>query len=120
MLRLVAACLLVEGALTVMWLTSLLSTLAAYDFLTLTIIAARGLVGALQLTSGWLLLGERLPARIFASWAFALSAILLAVELGARLSPSNLDPTFRWPAVVLYSVYATTMIWLLTRGRAAK
>ena len=120
MLRLIAACLFLEGTLTVAWLTSLLSTVSIYDVRTQLIIAARGLVGTLQLTSAWMLLGERLPARTFATWAFALSAILLAVEVGARLSPSNLDPTFRWPVVVLYSVYATTMIWLLTRGRRAK
>ena len=119
-LRLIAACLFVEGTLTVLWLTSLLSTLSVYDARTLVVIGARGFVGTLQLTSAWMLLGGRLPARTFAVAAFALSAILIVAELGARLSPSNLDPTFRWPIVALYSVYATTMIWLLTRGRGAK
>lgn len=120
MLRFIAACLFVEGALTVAWLTSLLSTIGVYDARTLAIIGARGVVGTLQLTSAWLLLGQRMPARVFASWAFVLSAILIVLEIGARLSPSNLDPTFRWTVVALYGVYATVMSLLLTRPRAAK
>ena len=120
MTTLPALALLIEAALTALWVTGLLSTLSVYDARTLAVIGARGFVGTLQLTSAWLLLAGRLPARTFAVAAFALSAILIVAELGARLSPSNLDPTFRWPIVALYSVYATTMIWLLTRGRGAK
>lgn len=120
MVRFIAACLFVEGTLTVAWLTSLLSTIGIYDATTQLVIGARGVVGTLQLTSAWLLMAGRLPARVFATWAFALSAILIVLELGARLSPSNLDPAFRWPVVAIYGVYALTMIWLLTRGRATK
>ena len=120
MLKVLAACLVIEGVLTVAWFTGLLSTLYVYDARTLALIAARGFVGSLQVTSAWLLIGDRLPARTFAIWALALSAILRVAELGARLSPSNLDPTFRWPVVILYTVYAMVMIWLLTRGRRAK
>jgi hypothetical protein len=118
--KLPAACLLLEGALTVIWLTSLLSTLSVYSGLTLAVIAARGVVGALQLTSGWWLLAARLVAPALAIAAVVASALLTVVEVGLRLSPSNLDPTFRWPFVAVYLLYCALVIWLLTRGRAAK
>jgi hypothetical protein len=120
MTTLPAFALLIEGALTVVWLTGLLSTLAVYRWSTLAVIAIRALIGALQLTSGWWLLAGRLAAPALATSALAASALLIVVELGLRLAPSNLDPAFRWPVVALYGVYATTMIWLLTRGQRAK
>lgn len=115
-----ALALLIEGALTVMWVTGLLSTLAVYRGPTLALIALRGLTGALQLTSGWWLLAGRLSAPALATVSVIASAVLTVVEVGFRQSPSNLDPTFRWPFVAVYGAYGALMVWLLTRGRGAK
>lgn len=109
--------LFVEGALTVVWLTSLLSTLSVYRGVTLALIAARAAVGALQITSAWWLFDRRLSAPTIASASLLFSAILRLFEIGLRLSPGDLDPSFRWHAVVAYAAYATLMAWWLTRPR---
>jgi hypothetical protein len=120
MTTLPAFALLIEGALTVLWLTGLLSTLVVYRWSTLGLIAIRALIGALQLTSGWWLLAGRMAAPALATTAVAASALLTVAEVGFRLSPSNLDPTFRWPFVAVYAAYCALMVRLLTRGRRAK
>ena len=120
MTNLIAVPLLLEGALTVIWVTRLLSTLAVYGGLTLALIGVRGLVGAMQLTSGVWLLSNRLAAPTLAAASLVASALLLVVEVGLRQSPSNLDPTFRWQFVIAYALYAAVMIALLTRGRTSK
>jgi hypothetical protein len=120
MTSLPALALLVEGALTVMWLTNLLSTLSVYRGVTFAFIALRGLVGAMQLTSGWWLLSKRPAAPALATASLAASAVLTVAEVGLRLAPSNLDPAFRWPFVTVYAVYAAFMVALLTRARRSK
>ena len=115
-----ALALSIEGALTALWLTRLLSTLAAYDGFVLALIAARSLAGALQLTSASWLLSHRLAAPTLAAASLVVSALLRVVEVGLRQSPSNLDPSFRWHFVIAYALYAAVMVVLLTRGRTSK
>jgi hypothetical protein len=63
--------------------------------------------------SGWGLASRNASAPTLARWALGLSAALLALEIGFHLSPSNLDPTYRWPLVWAYAVYALVAIFVL-------
>ncbi len=103
---LLCGCLLLEGASTALWITSRLPMLTAYAGLTLAIMLARGLMGALQLTVGSLL-WRRAPAGVaLAPGVFLASAALYTLELGFRLRPSSVYPGARWLLVVGYAAYA--------------
>src|SRR6476646_6093150 len=102
MLRVVALLLIAEGVWTLMWLTQLLSSLGWRDKSSVALILARGVVGAMQLTTGWALASRRPSALALARWVLLVSAGLLTIEIGWRLTPTDLDPTYRWPLVLAY------------------
>jgi hypothetical protein len=110
-----AALLFIEGLGSAIRLTGLLPTLVVYSPLTLTLLAARALIAALQFTSGWMLWDDRPPARPLAIVSLTLSTLLAVPETGLRLAPTNIDPTFRWWAVIVYAMYASTMIWCIRK-----
>jgi hypothetical protein len=118
LVRLVRALLLLEALTTALWMSSILSGLAARDGATILLILLRGGVAVLQLIGFMLLVRDAATGRRIAIWSLALSAALIAPELGWRLTPTNTDPTYRWPIVVGYWVYATAAILILKkRGR---
>ena len=114
---LLCGCLMLEGASTALWITSRLSMLAAYGGLTLALMLARGLMGALQLTTGSLLWRRAPAGEAIVPAVFLTSAALYAVELGLRLRPSSVYPGARWILVVGYGIYAVTCAGLILRGR---
>lgn len=115
--RIAAALLILDGLGTAVRLMSLLPTLVVYGPVTLTLLAARALVALLQFTSGWMLWDDRPPARPIAIAALIASALLMIPEVGMRLAPSNLDPTFRWWAVGAYAIYAAAIgMWIRRTG----
>jgi hypothetical protein len=116
MLRVVALLLIAEGVWTLMWLTQLLSSLGWRDKSSVALILARGVVGAMQLTTGWGLAGKRPSALALARWVLLVSAVLFTVEIGWRLTPTDLDPTYRWPLVVAYWVYALVAFLFVRRA----
>ena len=105
--KLLAVLLMVEALKAAAWVAALVSTLPARDSLTLAVIALRAAVSAVQIVSSVLLFENRPPGATLARWAFLTSAGLLTLEIGFRLAPSNLDPTFRWWIVGGYWVYAS-------------
>ena len=109
MIRIAAFLLIAEGLLEALWLANVVPVIAAHGPLTVVLLIARGLVAAALLMSGWQILGSRLPAAAIARGALIASAVLITLEIGMRLSPSNLDPTFRWPVVVAYWGYAIVL-----------
>jgi len=115
MRRVVALLLIAEGVWTLMWLTQLLSSLGWRDKSSVALILARGVVGAMQLTTGWGLAGMRPSALPLARWVVLVSAVLSTLEIGWRLTPTDLDPTYRWPLVLAYWVYALGAVWVLRR-----
>jgi hypothetical protein len=115
--RLLSFLLIAEGVTTLAWLVQLMPSLGWRDRSSVAIVLARGVVGAMQLTSGWWLATGRQSAPAMARAALLVSAALITVELGARMSPTNLDPTFRWPIVGAYWIYAIAAVWWL-RSRA--
>lgn len=114
-IRLLAFLLIAEGVSTLFWLVMLLPSLGWRDRSSVAVIIVRGVIGALQLVSGWGLASRSASAPTLARWALGLSAALLALEIGFRLSPSNLDPTYRWPLVWAYASYAFVAIVILRR-----
>jgi hypothetical protein len=114
---LLCGCLMVEGASTALWMASRLSMLAAYGGFTLALMLARGLMGALQLTTGSLLWRRAPAGEAIAPAIFLTSAALYALELGLRLRPSSVYPGARWILVVGYGIYAVTCAGLILRRR---
>ena len=108
--------LVAESALTALWITGLLPTLAIYDGLTLVLMALRVGVALLEFAAGAMLLRRQEAGPLFARTALLVSAPLLTAELGFRLTPSNLFPDYRWPVVVAYWVYVGVAMVLLRAG----
>ncbi len=113
MLRVLGFLLIAEGVSTLFWLVMLLPSLGWRDRSSVAVIVVRGVIGALQLVSGWGLASRNASAPALARWALGISAALLALEIGFHLSPSNLDPTYRWPLVWAYAAYALVAIVIL-------
>jgi hypothetical protein len=107
--------LILEAIVTEIWIAGLLPSLAAYDAVVLVLVVARAIIAAALFMGGWLLLNQRPAAAPIAGPALLVSAGLMTVEIGFRMAPSNLDPTFRWPVVGLYWVYALVASWYLRR-----
>jgi len=112
-IRVLAFLLIAEGVSTLFWIVMLVPSLGWRDRSSVAVIIARGVIGALQLVGGWGLAIRSASAPVLARWALGLSAALLVLEVGLRMSPSNLDPTFRWPLVSAYAVYALAAIVIL-------
>jgi hypothetical protein len=108
-----AAFLGLEGLASAVWVAGLIQALPGHSPTAIAVVLARGLVGALQISSGGLLLMRRLPAPVLAQAAFLASALLTTLETGLRLGPSNADPTYRWLWVAVYWAYALGMIALI-------
>jgi hypothetical protein len=91
------------GALRV---AGLLPQLSAYDFVAITLIVLRGLVGAWQFVSGWLLADRRPQGLAMAPWALLTSAALMVFEVGFNLAPTDIYYWLRWQVTGGYAVYA--------------
>jgi hypothetical protein len=103
---LIAFLLVVEGLTTGWWLARILPSLQGYDRAALILVAARAVIGGMQLAGGFFLVSRRLAAATLARVALLASAMLTTFEIGARMAPTDLDPTFRWPLVIAYWIYA--------------
>jgi hypothetical protein len=120
---LLSALLVLEGLVAGTWVAGHLSLLAVYPAVTLALMAVRGFVGALEFAAGWLVIRRQPAALRFAEVALVSSAVLLTLEIGADLAPNSFLPGYRWPAVVVYWVYAAGWVALIrtrlasSRGR---
>ena len=95
-----------EGVLGALWVAEQVPSIATVAVAPLLVIVARAVAGALQLTSGWLLIARRLPAVAIARVAVLASVVVTTVGIGGRLTPTDMDPAFRWYAVAIYAAYA--------------
>jgi hypothetical protein len=102
----VASCLVVEVVVTGSWLASALPMLPVYGWLTLMMIAARVTATAIQSAAIYGLVEHNATGPGLCAIAFPTSAVVLTLELGARLTPSNVFPSHRWPIVGMYWLYA--------------
>lgn len=99
------------------WCGQLLPMLAGHSRVVIAMISARACVAILQGSAG-VMLAERRPLGYpLGQVALVASAALRVLELGARLSPSSVFPSYRWPVVLGYALYAAAVYHLLLRGR---
>ena len=106
--------LILEAANAGLWVSRLLPSLAVRDRTTVLLVGLRVCVSGLQIVAGVLLRTARLSGPTMARWSIVGSAVLMPLEIGWRLVPTNLDPTYRWWVVVGYWVYAGVAWKLLT------
>lgn len=91
----------------------LLPRLTTYDAVAIALILARGLLGALQFVSGWLLATRRPQGLVLAQWALASGALLTILGVGLDLAPTSIYHWLRWQVTGAYVVYALgATIWL--------
>jgi len=106
-MRLLLACALgIEIVLTSAWLSARLQMLALYGVVTLLTIGVRVFATALQAAAVYALAQRSRQAATLTTAALVASAVTLTLEIGARLVPSSVFPSHRWPIVVSYWAYA--------------
>jgi hypothetical protein len=110
-----AALLLGEACWTALWIARLLPTLAAREWPTLAVLALRSGVGLLQSAAGFGMVQRLAWASRVARLSFLVSAVVLTLELGARVTPTNVFPSHRWPLVAAYWIYAALAVLMSTR-----
>ena len=112
--RVLAFCLIAEAMFGALRLSVLLVQLGIYDTLAIALILARGAIGVLQFTGGWLLANHRPPGVVFARWALLAGAVLTIFDVGLQLAPTSIYHWYRWHVTVAYGIYALAAIWCLT------
>ena len=99
-------------------LSVLLSQLGIYDALAIALILARGALGVLQFTGGWLMANHRPAGPLFARWALFAGAVLTVFDVGLQLAPTSIYHWYRWHVTAGYGIYAVAAIWCLTLQQA--
>ena len=112
--RVIAFLLIAESMFGALRLSTLLAQLGIYDALAIALILARGAVGVLQFTGGWLLANHRPAGAVFARWALFAGAVLTVLDVGLQLAPTDIYPWYRWHVTVAYGIYAVVAIWCLS------
>ena len=112
----IATLVFMEVAVNSLWIAQLLSSIVYRRPLTWVLFLARVVLTALELKSATLLLDERNAGPALVRAVLLASAALLTLEVGFRLAPTNLDPTFRWWLVGAYWAYALVIRWVLRRS----
>ena len=113
MRRLLGLILIAEAILAGLSTLRSIPDLPGYDAIAITLIVASAAVGALQLTSGVLLVERKLPGPALGRIALLLSAALTTLVVGYRLAPSDIYYWIRWEFVAGYWAYAAIGIWAL-------
>src|SRR5438552_3312803 len=109
----VSGLLILEAVESALWVARLLPSLGVRDRTTVALVCVRAAISSVELVSGVLLRLGRISAPVLARAALLASASLMPFEVGFRLVPTNLDPTYRWWIVAAYAVYAGRAIWYL-------
>ena len=104
-----------DGVWTGLWFSALADSFGGRDTTSMIAIVARLALGALSVAGGWLV-SQRRPAGVpIATTALMLLALLSLIDAGTAVLPSNLDPSFRWPAAWLQVTGALVAIAVLRR-----
>jgi predicted membrane channel-forming protein YqfA (hemolysin III family) len=111
----ISGLLILEAAQSALWIARLLPSLGVRDRTTVALVCLRAAISGMQMVSGVLLRIGRLSAPAVARSALLASASLMPFEMGWRLVPTNLDPTYRWWITAGYAMYAAGAIWYLNR-----
>ena len=84
MFRVLSFLFLAESFLAALYLSQLISALPGHDVSVVVVILARGLVGALQFTAGWLIGARRQTGFVVARWAIVCAALWELLAVGRR------------------------------------
>jgi len=114
-IRLVAFALIFEAMFAGLYVANLVGQLGIYDGFAVALIIARGLVGAVQFSGGWLLATHRPAGPALAQWGLAGGAVLTLLGVGFDLAPTSIYHWLRWQATGAYVVYAIGAIAILGR-----
>jgi hypothetical protein len=115
--RLLAFALIAEALFGGLHVADLISRLGGYDPVAVTLILARGLLGALQFMGGWLLASRRPQGFTIAQWAFAGAAVITPFDVGMGLAPTIVYPWLRWQVTIAYDLYAIAALVFLRYRR---
>ena len=115
MSRIIAFLLIAESLFCALRVAELLPQLAAYDVVAVTLILARGLLGAAQFVSGWLLANRRPQGFAMAPYALVAGAALTCLDVGFNLAPTSVYYWLRWQVTGAYAVYAVGAALYLRR-----
>jgi hypothetical protein len=111
--RLIGVWLMVDGVMTGMWFSGLADSLAGRDIVSVAVMVARVIVAALSVIAGWLITQRRPQGAPFGVAALILMAMLGLFSAWTGVLPSNLDPSFRWPAALLQATIAAVAVFFL-------
>lgn len=98
MRRLIGVWLMVDGVYTGLWFAMLSDSLGMRGAGTAAAMIVRVLIGALAALAGWLISQRRAPGRPLGRLALLALGTFALVDAWWGLLPTNLDPSFRWPA----------------------
>ena len=118
--RVIGVWLMADGAWTGLWFSGLADSLGGRDAASVMAIVGRLMVAALSVTAGWLISQRRPAGTPLGSAALLSIAIFSLIDAGTGVLPSNLDPSFRWPAAWVQAAGATAAILLLRRDAQEK
>ena len=107
--------LVVEGLSAGLTAVQRAPTIGAYSWAMTVVFGARVMVGLLQFASGFLIFRRSAIGPGLGQVALFASAVLVTLEFGANLAPHNLFPTYIWPVVLGYWVYALTAAVAIAR-----
>jgi hypothetical protein len=102
-----------EALLGIQALTAFLPVAVSYDATVWVMTFLRALVTLGQGMTVMMLSRRAAPASPFGRTVVLASAVLLTLEVGARLAPSNLAPGTREPVLAAYWVYAVLVVLIL-------
>lgn len=105
-----------EALLGVRALAGFLPVAASHDATVWAMTFVRALVTLGQGVTAMLLSRRADPARPLGRAVVVTSAVLLTLEIGARLAPSSLPPGTRGPVLTAYWLYAVVVVWILRPG----
>jgi hypothetical protein len=114
MRRLIGVWLMADGLWTAIWFTGLIDSLGGRDMTSVAAMIGRTVVAAMSMVAGWPLSNQRPPFHLAMLAALSIAAFSI-IDAGTGLLPSNLDPTFRWPAAWLQLAGAIVAVLVLRR-----
>ena len=117
MRRLIATLLRVEALLNALYVAGLLSDLSGHRWYAVTLILARGALGALQYMAGTRLQTDQPGGRTLATGALFSAAMVTTLDLGFNLAPVPIYPWWRWQVVAIYWAYALAASALIWKAR---
>ncbi len=105
--------LMVDGVMTGMWFSGLADSIGGRDVFSVLMMVARVMVAALSMVAGWLVTQRRPQGAALGVVALSLIAAFGLFHAWTGVLPSNLDPSFRWPASLVQAVIAAVAVLVL-------